>query len=261
VERELAVAQEAAFAAGKRLKSTLGHVNHISKKGDIDLVTEADLEAETLILGIIRRHFPEDGLLSEEAGGRKEDSRRVWLIDPLDGTTNFAHGFPLFAVSIALETDGEVVLGVVYNPYMEECFQAVKGSGAYLNQERIQVSHTRGLQGALLGTGFPYDIQERPQRVLELFRRMILVAQGVRRPGSAAIDLCYLAAGRLDGFWEEGLNPWDTAAGMVIVKEAGGRVTTYEDRPFSPYEKSIVAANPFIHEKMIKIINDKAFET
>lgn len=253
-EKELAVAGVAARAAGEILNGMFGHVGHITKKGDIDLVTEADLQAERTILEIIRNNFPQDDILSEEAGRDGNASDRIWVVDPLDGTTNFAHGFPFFAISIALEIEGEIVVGVVHNPYMDEYFAASKGAGAYLNKGPIRVSKTQDLGDSLLATGFPYDIRERPHGAMELFQRMVVRTQGVRRPGSATLDLCYVAAGRLDGFWEEGLKPWDTAAGTVIVREAGGILTTLEGRPYSPYLKSIVAANPYIHEEMIRAL-------
>ena len=253
-KKELDVANEAARTAGEVLNRMFGKINHIMKKGGIDLVTEADLEAEKTIFHIIRQNFPRDNILSEESGMHDEVSDRTWIIDPLDGTTNFAHSFPFFAVSIALEIEKQIVLGIVHNPYMDEHFEAAKGKGAYLNKKPIKVSKTRNLQESLLATGFPYDIHENPQRVLGIFKKMIIRAQGVRRPGSAALDLCYIAAGRLDGFWEEGLKPWDTAAGMVIVNEAGGKLTTFEGESYSPYMKSIVAANPFIHKEMIEVL-------
>lgn len=254
-EKETAIAHQAARASGRILNRMFGHVDHITKKGEIDLVTEADLEAEKTILEILWRHFPHDNILSEEAGSAGRSSQRTWLVDPLDGTTNFAHGFPFFAVSIALEVENEIVLGVVYNPLMGEYFEAVKGMGAYLNKKPLHVSKTPTLGESLLGTGFPYNIHEMPERVMELFRKMVVLAQGVRRPGSAALDLCYVAAGRLDGFWEEDLKPWDTAAGVAIVKEAGGTLTTFKGEPYSPYLKSIVAANPFIHSAIINALN------
>ena len=254
-EKEFEIANQAARAAGNVLNRLFGHVINIIKKGEIELVTEADLESEKTILEIIRSEFPKDNILSEEAGKLRGNSDRTWLIDPLDGTTNFAHGFPFFAVSIALEIEERIVFGIVYNPIMNEYFEAVNGVGAYLNGKPIRVSETSTLGGSLLGTGFPYDIHEKPQRVMGFFNKMIVVAQGIRRPGAAAIDLCYVAAGRLDGFWEEGLSPWDTAAGTCIVKEAGGKLTTIEGNPYSPYLKSITAANPFIHSAMIKALN------
>ena len=255
-DKELRIAGEAARAAGHVFNRIFGRVHRIAKKGDIDLVTEADLEAEKTILEIIFRNFARDKVLSEETGLHGEVSDRTWLVDPLDGTTNFAHGFPFFAVSIALEIDKEIVLGIVYNPCMEEYFHAAKGMGAYLNKRPIKVSGTQTLEDSLLGTGFPYDIHEKPEAVMDLFKKMLVRAQGVRRPGSAAIDMCYVAAGRFDGFWESDLKPWDTAAGTIIVKEAGGKLSNYEGGPYDPYQKSIVAANPFIHDAMMQVLMD-----
>jgi len=255
-EKELHVAGLAARGAGGILNRLFGQVDHIKKKGEIDLVTEADLMAEKSILEAIGRSFPDDNVLAEESGRHGKVSDRTWLIDPLDGTTNFVHGFPFFAVSIALEIKGQIVLGVVYNPFMDEYFEAARGTGAYLNKKPIKVSEVNTLGESLLGTGFPYYVHEGPQRVVDHFRRMLVAAQGLRRPGSAAIDLCYVAAGRLDGFWEEGLKPWDTAAGMVIAEEAGGKVSTYDGRPYSPYEKNIVAANLHIHGAMIEVLKE-----
>jgi len=255
-EKELAIVREAARVTGKILGRMFGQVYNITKKGDIDLVTEADLKAEKTILEILERHFPGDNILSEEAGSNCKTSDRTWLIDPLDGTTNFAHGFPFFAVSIALEVEKEIVLGVVYNPYMQEYFEAVKGMGAYLNERPLKVSETPTLGESLLGTGFPYNIHEKPERVMEVFAKMVVLAQGVRRPGAAALDLCYVAAGRLDGFWEEGLKPWDTAAGAVIVKEAGGTLTTFEGEPYNPYLETIVATNNLIHSAMVRALSE-----
>jgi len=253
-DKELAVAREAAKAAGEILSRMLGNAHHIVKKGVIDLVTEVDLAAEKIILEIVSRNFPEDNILSEEVGKRDESSNRTWLIDPLDGTTNFAHRFPFFAVSIALEIENEVVLGIVYNPYMNEFFEASKGKGAYLNDEPLRVSATFSLQESLLTTGFPYDVHERPEKIMGLLEKMTVRAQGIRRLGSAALDLCYVAAGRLDGFWEESLNPWDTGAGDIVVREAGGRLTTFLGGPYHPYLKSVVASNGLIHDEMIRVI-------
>jgi len=252
--KELETAHRAARSAGKRLKSIFGHVHHVMKKGSIDLVTEADLEAEKIILEAIRSDFPNDSIISEETGRQKHASGRTWLVDPLDGTTNFAHGFPFFAVSIALEIENEIVLGIVYNPQMEEYYEAVRGEESRLNGSPINVSKTPDLNEALLATGFPYNIHEKSEEVIEVFRKMLVRAQGIRRPGSAAMDLCYVAAGRLDGFWEQDLSPWDTAAGIVIVEEAGGKVTTFEGTPYSPFLKHIVAANPLIHGEIIKAL-------
>ncbi|MBW1729442.1 MAG: inositol monophosphatase [Deltaproteobacteria bacterium] len=253
-EKELTVASEAAKKAGKILNETFGRVHHIMKKGEIDLVTEADLNSEKAILTVLSEAFPKDNILSEETGNQDHLSQRTWLVDPLDGTTNFAHGFPFYCVSIALEVDQELMVGVVYNPYMNELFQAIRGQGATLNGKPIHTSQTSSISEALLGTGFPYDIHQRSEGVLDLFRRMVLVAQGVRRAGSAALDLCYVAAGRLDGFWEQSLKPWDTAAGCVILLEAGGRLSTYNGGAYDPYKNTIVGSNPFIYDEMMHII-------
>jgi len=253
-ENEMSIARQAAIESGKVLNRLFGQTQQITKKGDIDLVTEADLQSERLILRTISRHFPQDSIMTEESGYYNHHPQRIWIIDPLDGTTNFAHAFPVFAISIAFQFQRDVVLGVVFNPYMNEHFEAVKGMGSSLNNRPIKVSQTKELGDALLATGFPYDVNKRPDSVIELFKKFTVLGQGVRRPGSAAIDLCYVAAGRLDGFWEERLKPWDTAAGSLIVQEAGGRVSSYEGTPYSPYQKNIVAANPFIHEAMLRVL-------
>jgi len=264
-EEELKIAVNAARAAGQIAIALFGRVDNIIKKGEIDLVTEADIRAQKEIIDIIREAFPSDHILAEEGaeknlpsikGGSLIKQRgRLWLVDPLDGTTNFAHGFPFFAPSIALEDQGRLMVGVVYIPYMNELFHAVRGKGAYLNNRPLAVSKIDKMEEALVATGFPYDIHKRYRSVLDLFQRMITVAQGVRRPGSAAIDLCYVAAGRFDAFWEEALKPWDTAAGALIVEEAGGKVTTYEGGPYDPYKSTIVASNSVLHPIMLEIIN------
>jgi myo-inositol-1(or 4)-monophosphatase len=253
-EKELEVAGMAARAGGKILQGMFGRTNRIVKKGEIDLVTEADFEAEKGILEVIRRNFPNDKVLSEETGVHGESSDRTWLVDPLDGTTNFAHRFPFFAVSIALEFKKEIVLGIVYNPYMDEYFEAAQKMGAFLNRKSLRVSEVQTLEESLLGTGFPYDVHERPEKVMRLFKEMVIKAQGIRRPGSAALDLCYVAAGRFDGFWESDLKPWDTAAGTIIVQEAGGKLSTFEGTSYNPYQNSIVASNTHIHDAMLKVL-------
>lgn len=257
-EKELAVAREAATESGRLLRDMFGNVSRIIKKGEIDLVTEADLQSEKIILEILSRNFPRDTILTEESGIHNKLPERTWIVDPLDGTTNFAHNFPFFAVSIALEVKGMPVLGIVNNPYFEEKFEAVKDNGAFLNQDPIKVSTTNELRNSLLATGFPYNIYKDPDTVLDLLKEMIVAAQGVRRPGSAAIDLCYVAAGRLDGFWEQDLMPWDTAAGNLIVSEAGGTVSDYHGNPYTPFKKSIIASNSHIHEKIINTLKKVA---
>jgi len=255
-ENELATATKAAREAGGVLTEMFGHVKDIAKKGKIELVTEADLEAEKVILNILGRNYPEDGIHSEEAGTIRPASERTWIVDPLDGTTNFAHGFPFFAVSIALQVKDEIVLGAICIPHLNEHFEASKGGGAFLNSQRIRVSKTHLLSDALLATGFPYDIHDRSREVMDLFARMVVKARGVRRAGSAAIDLCYVAAGRFDGFWEAGLKPWDTAAAMVIVQEAGGLLSTFSGIPYRPTCDSVVASNGLLHRPLLAVFHE-----
>ena len=225
LKREIEVARSAVSKAGEILAAMFGNINRIVKKGKIDLVTEADLESERHLIRAIKSAFPEDMILSEERGATGEHADRTWIIDPLDGTTNFVHGVPFYAVSIGLEIKGEVVLGTVYSPPLEEMFEAVKGRGAYLNNVKINVSITEKLEDSLLCTGFPYTVCNDSKRILDHFKKMLTSSQSVLRPGSAALDLCYVASGRFDGFWEEGLKPWDTAGAAIIVEEAGGVVT------------------------------------
>ena len=253
-EKESEVAREAAEEAGKDLMGLFGRINQIRMKGAIDLVTEADLQAEKTILDIIGRSFPDDRILTEEAGANDKQSDRLWIIDPLDGTTNFAHRFPCFAVSIGLRIKKEMVLGIVYNPSSEDLYLALKGQGAYHNDRPIQVSQVKSIKESLLVTGFSYKVHDSPESELDLFGKMIMKAQGLRRPGSAALDLCYVASGICDGFWEKDLHPWDTAAGSLIVQEAGGVVSDYQNQPYDPFQKSILAANPHIHKAMLEII-------
>ena len=255
-EKEMETARNAAIESGRVLKELYGNISSISKKGEIDLVTEADLMSEKVLIEAISSVFPNDRILSEEAGEQGQVSDRLWIIDPLDGTTNFAHSFPFFAVSIGLQVDNEVVAGIVYNPCMDEFFEAEKGKGALLNKKSIMVSDKSSLEESLAGTGFPYDIHENPDMVLEYLKRMIVRVQGVRRAGAASIDLCYVAAGRLDGFWEQGLKPWDTAAGSIIVQEAGGIITDYAGNPYNPFRMSTLASCPGIHNKMVEVLNN-----
>jgi myo-inositol-1(or 4)-monophosphatase len=241
-DNEVSTASRAARAAGRILERMFGNAGRIMKKGDIDLVTDADLESEKAILDIIRGKFPDDGIHSEEAGRVNPGSERTWLVDPLDGTTNFAHGFPFFAVSIALQVKDEIVLGAVYNPF--------------LNRKPIRVSKTHLLSDALLATGFPYDVHDRPHEIMNIFAKMVAKARGVRRPGSAAIDLCYVAAGRFDGFWETGLKPWDTAAATVILKEAGGALSTFDGAAYAPCLDSVVASNGLLHDPLLAVFRE-----
>jgi myo-inositol-1(or 4)-monophosphatase len=247
-----------ARAAGRVLLSYDQKELRISYKGAVNIVTEADRRSEELILHRLERRFPDHRILSEESGeGIVRSSPYRWIVDPLDGTTNFAHGYPCFGVSIGLEKEGEVILGVVYDPVRREMFTAEKGRGARLNGRPIRVSRAARLTESLLMTGFAYDVRESRQNNFNHFANFSLKAQGVRRSGSAAMDLCYVACGRLDGFWEMKLWPWDTAAGMLIVTEAGGRVTDFNGRPFSIYGKEIAASNGRIHDEMIKVLRSK----
>lgn len=256
-QNELQTAREASRLAGDILTRMSKQANRMEKKGEIDLVTEADLLAEKAILGLLKDRFGKDAILSEESRAHTGSSGRTWIVDPLDGTVNFAHGFPCYTVSIALESHGELMLGLVSDPVRGEHFEAIKGQGAFMDGRRLSVSESRELNDSLLLTGFPYDIREEPDQVLRLFRAMILRARGVRRPGSAALDLCYVAAGRADGFWEEKLHPWDSAAGVLLVREAGGVVTTFEGAEYRPGDPSLVAGNPLVHSAMMEVISEE----
>ncbi|MCS6896568.1 MAG: inositol monophosphatase, partial [Nitrospira sp.] len=226
----------------------------------INLVTDADRAAEHCIIEYIRTNFPGHGFLAEERG--RDDasfSPYLWIVDPLDGTTNFAHGYPVYCVSIGLEYRGHCLLGVVFDPSRDELFTAVDKQGAYLNGHPLHVSETKDLGGSLLVTGFAYDIRDSPRNNLDHFAKFALKAQGVRRTGSAALDLCYVAAGRFDGFWEVRLNPWDMAAGSVIVQEAGGRLTDFRGNKLSIYGQELVASNGHIHDAMLTVLNEASF--
>ncbi|MFS8530983.1 inositol monophosphatase family protein [Sphaerobacter thermophilus] len=254
LEAARAVATDAALQAGALLRRMAGQVNDVRHKGPVDLVTEADRASERLILEAIRARFPEHAILSEESGALSgADDAPRWLIDPLDGTTNYAHGYPLYAVSIALEVAAEVVLGVVYVPTLDELYVAERGRGAWLNGQPLRVSRTDTLLASLLATGFLYDVDTRG-RNLPHWENFIHATQGVRRSGSAAIDLCHVAAGRLDGYWEEGLAPWDSAAGSLMVTEAGGTVTGYDGEPFRLDGPNCVASNGVIHAAMLRVL-------
>ncbi len=252
----LAIAIEAAKEAGKFLKYSVGRVKNIEKKlgEERNLVSEIDKGSEERIIGIIRRHYPHHAILAEESGASTASSDYKWVIDPLDGTTNFLHGVPIFCVTIAVEYKGEIVAGVVYDPNLDELFTAEKGSGAYLNGKRLSVSTTSRLIESLLVTGFPYDIAQNPENAIGHFVNFLVEARGIRRLGSAALDLSYVAAGRFDGFWEVNLNPWDMAAGMLFVREAGGRVTDFAGEESSIYKKQVLASNGRIHEAMVAVL-------
>lgn len=229
-----------------------------NKEGVNNLVTEADHAAEKAIMAVIKNHFPEHQILAEETGEIIQDSNYKWIIDPIDGTVNFAHGIPLNCVSIGIEKDNNIVLAAVYNPHMNEFFFAEKGQGAFLNDKPIQVSAQTAAINACLVTGFPYTYINMPNGPLEIFDRFIRKGVPVRRLGSAAIDLCWVAAGRFDGFYEHKLEPWDSAAGYLIVEEAGGKVTDFDGNLFSVYQHRILATNGKIHEEMLRVINGGA---
>ena len=251
---ELRVAVTAAIAAGEFIRRQRGKPRRIRYKSDINIVTDVDERAEELIVRKLHHAFPRDGILAEERPEEKGNGRK-WIIDPLDGTTNFAHGFPFFVVSIGLEEDGRSVLGVVYDPVHDELFTAVRGKGALCNGKRITVSGQRTLQHAFLATGFAYTFKKNPEHSFEQFRTMMLASMAVRRAGAAALDLCYVACGRFDGFWELDLKPWDTAAASLIVAEAGGKVTRIDGGVYSHYDKSIVASNSHLHKAMVRILS------
>ena len=248
------IAIEAAKAAGKILKENLGKSIEISFKGEINLVTDIDLKSEKTIVQIIRNKYPDHQILTEEGEGQKGTSSHKWIIDPLDGTTNYAHGYPCFCVSIAFEKNGDILLGVIYDPVLDELFTAEKGDGACLNGREIRVSSTDKLIHSMLATGFPYDLRESQNNNLVHFNNFIMSAQAIRRAGSAALDLCYVAMGRFDGFWELKLSPWDVAAGSLIVREAGGIVSDFKGGAFDIYSKEILASNGKIHDGMVEVL-------
>jgi myo-inositol-1(or 4)-monophosphatase len=247
---------ETARDAGSILLEKFGRISAITKKGDINLVTEADLASEEMIVERIRSHYPRHSVLAEEGGEVIKvggDSTWKWIIDPLDGTTNYAHGYPCFCVTLALEHDGEIVIGVTYDPTRNELFAAEKGRGATLNGKPIRVSSTEKLSESLIVTGFPYDFKQR-ENFARHFTEFLLSSRGIRRDGSAAIDMAYVACGRFDGFWEEGLNPWDVAAGKLLIEEAGGVITYYDGSKFSICNPPICASNGAIHGQMLEVL-------
>jgi myo-inositol-1(or 4)-monophosphatase len=253
-----------AFArqAGAILLEGYGRVHAPEKKGRIDLVTDYDRRSEALLLSLIRERFPGHEILAEESGrhagagalpARGETGVR-WLCDPLDGTTNFSHNYPFFCVSVGVEVNGAMAAGAVYDPVRDELFAAAAGHGATLDGRPIHVSAIARLDDALLVTGFPYDVREHPERHVPLFQEFLARAQGVRRDGSAALNLCYVAMGRFDGMWEGNLSPWDVAAGSLIVSEAGGRVSGYEGEAFRLDGRRIVTANPALHARLLEVV-------
>jgi myo-inositol-1(or 4)-monophosphatase len=240
--------------AGAVLMGGYGHVRHIQQKGVIDLVTEFDKRSEELILSFIQQEFPDHSILAEESGRHETISEYQWLIDPLDGTTNFAHGIPIFSVSIGLLMNNVPLIGVVYDPFRDEMFSAELGHGATLNNEPIHVSSQTDLGQAVISTGFPYDVRTNPRNNLDHFAQFQLRTQAVRHLGSAALDCTWTAMGRLDGYWEFGVQPWDIGAGALIVLEAGGRITFVDgDEDFLSTD-SILVSNGLLHEQMLHVL-------
>lgn len=251
---------KAAEAGAKQIKHYFNGVFSIShKEGMNNLVTEADHAAEKAIIDVIRQEYPDHFILSEETGELKTESEFKWIIDPIDGTVNFSNGIPLCCVSIALEKNGEMLLGCVYNPLMDEFYFAQQGMGAFLNDKKITVSSKNEVIKSCLVTGFPYTYLDAPNGPLQVFEKLVRRGVPVRRLGSAAIDLCWVAAGRFDGFYEHNLQAWDSAAGFLMVEEAGGKVTDFKGNPYSPYQPHLLATNGNIHDELRSIINGAAF--
>ena len=260
IKTYLAVAIDIAQEAGKILREEMERPPTIAYKGDFDLVTQADRRSEAVIVSRLQKHFPGHAVAAEEGTGKDSDSEYRWHVDPLDGTTNFAHGYPCFCVSMALARGKELLLGVIYNPVYNELFTAARGEGATFNGRKIRCSKIDALKNSLLCTGFPnHNRQSNPN--FHFYWDFTLRSHGVRRDGSAALDLAYVAMGRFDGFWEFGLNPWDTAAGVVLVEEAGGKVTDMQGRPYVLGGPSILATNALIHEQMIGVVAEVAAQT
>lgn len=249
-------AEKAAREAGKLIIESIGKVKDVSFKTlPTNLVTEVDKKSEEIIIDILLKDFPDFDVLAEESGSSStKNSEFMWVIDPLDGTTNFTHALPIFSVSIGLVKGNDVIAGVIYDPTRDHLFHAELGKGAYLNNKKLHVSKVKDIKKALLVTGFPYNVEQNPDHCFERFIKMTSESRAVRRLGSAAIDFAYVAAGIFDGFWEVKLNPWDIAAGYLLVKEAGGKVTNFAAEESDIYNKQILASNGFIHNKMVELL-------
>jgi myo-inositol-1(or 4)-monophosphatase len=250
----LEYAEDVARGAGEILRLHHGRKQSIHYKGEINLVTEVDRRSEAYIMERIGSAFPDHGILSEESSEILSSSPYRWIVDPLDGTTNYAHNYPCFCVSIAVEKEGELLAGAVFHPLLSEMFTAARGEGAHLNGERIAVSETETLRRSLLATGFAYDVKRSTENNLDYFREFVFTGQAIRRDGSAALDMCYLACGRFDGFWELKLRPWDTAAGLLILSEAGGMATRLDGSPYDIHQPDILASNGRIHDQMLAVV-------
>jgi myo-inositol-1(or 4)-monophosphatase len=253
--RYLAVATEAALRAGRIQRERYATGVSVEYKGEIDLVTEVDRACELAVVETLRSRFPDHDIVAEESDFERRGSRYVWFVDPLDGTTNFAHCYPMFCVSIGLALDGEIVAGAVYDALHEELFTAEKGGGAHLNGKRLRVSNADSLIRSLIITGFPYDLHEKLAARLRRFNKLMGIARAVRRDGSAALDLAYVAAGRADGFWEEILKPWDMHAGRLLVTEAGGVVSNLAGQPLGLGPDGVVATNGRIQQELIEAVH------
>ena len=251
LESHKRVAIAAAETGARILRKRFGNISQIRKKAAQEIVTEADTESEREIIAVIRSQFSDHEILSEETGLKRGPSDFKWIIDPLDGTVNFAHQVPIFCISIALSFQDDIVLGTILDPLKQELFSAIKGQGARLNGKPIHVSEVGTISDSLLVTGFAYNVGEIFEPVITRYGNCLKVAQGMRRLGSAALDLCYVACGRFEGFWEQNLKPWDTAAGVLIVAEAGGMVTTFADQPYKIDDAELLATNGHIHGEML----------
>ena len=256
LERYLDAAKDAALKAGKLLQNSCSESQEITYKGAVDLVTNFDNQSQKVIVDRLTSSYPDHDFLAEEGLDKNRGSEFRWIIDPIDGTTNFAHGLPLFCISIALEFKNEIMIGVIYDPIRQDMFYAGKSGGAFLNDKAISVSSVEDLGKGLLSTGFPYDIRDSEVNNISHFVNFLKRAQAVRRLGSAALDLCYVACGKFDGFWELKLSPWDVAAACLIVEEAGGRVTDFSGGKFSIYGFECLASNGKIHEEMISVLKE-----
>ena len=255
IQKALKFTEDVARQAGAILKLGFNKKIKISYKGQIDPVTEYDFKSDRYIVSRIKKRFPDHNIISEESSHKKENSDYSWLIDPLDATVNYSHGFPIYCVSLALQEKGKTILGVVFDPERNELFSAGCKTGASLNGKRIRVTRESKLTRSLLSTGFSYNVRTDKRNNLGLFARMVKKAQAVRRAGSAALDLCWLASGRMDGFWELALAPWDTAAGVLIVAEAGGKVSRINGSAYSVFDKELLASNGLVHKQMQAVLS------
>lgn len=254
LEFHLKAAIKAAREAGQMLRENLDATREIVYKGEVDLVTNFDNRSQQMIYDRLVKNFPDHDYVAEEGLDQGKGSAYRWIFDPLDGTTNYAHRFPFFSVSIALEFNGQIVCGVVYDPMRDEVFSGEMNGGAYLNGDRIKVSALDDLDKSLLATGFPYDLRESEENNIAHFNHFVTRAQAIRRCGSAALDLCYVACGRFDGFWELKLKPWDVAAASLIVQEAGGHLTDFKNQEFSIYSRETLGTNGLIHQQMLDVL-------